>query len=147
MRQPLLLASNEVQQQAVDAGLPPYAVAVVTGMLQPAGTLHTRYSARAETLYNSLEVDGAINKLLTSRFTQWIPLLIAPGVVREGGLGDEYRWISRDTTTDARVRELHARLQDLGLDVRWTGLGVASFTTTNKELIGFMEALGGFIED
>lgn len=45
MRQPILLTSNEVQQQAVDAGLPPYAVAVVSGMLQPAGTLHTRYSA------------------------------------------------------------------------------------------------------
>ena len=35
MRPPLLLTSNEVQQQAVDAGLPPYAVAVFTGMLQP----------------------------------------------------------------------------------------------------------------
>lgn len=146
MRQPSLITSDEVQQQAVDAGLPPYAVALVTGMLQPAGTLYTRHSAIAECLYNSLEVDGAINTLLASRFTQWIPLLIAPGVVREGGLGDEYRWISRDTTTNARVRELYARLLALGLGVRWTGSGRASFTTQDKELIGFMEVLDGHPE-
>jgi hypothetical protein len=144
MRQPLLLTSDEVRQQAVDAGLPPYAVAVTPAMLQPAGTLHKRHSARAEILYNALEVDGAINTLLASRFTQWIPLLIAQGVVREGSQGSEYRWISRDTTADALVRELYARLQDLGLDVRWTGPGVASFTTSDKELIRFMEALDGF---
>ena len=146
MRQPLLLTSNEVQQQAVDAGLPPYAVAVVPGMLQPAGTLHTRYSARAETLYNSLEVDGAINTLLASRFTQLIPLLLAPGVQRGHEGVRSYRWVGRDGEPAEVVRELYARLTEWGVDKRWTGLGVASFTTTDKELIGFVEALEGHNE-
>lgn len=143
MRQPSLLTSDEVRQQAVAAGLPPYAVAVVSGMLQPAGTLHTRYSATAETLYNSLEVDGAINTLLASRFTQLIPLLLAPGVQRGHEEVGSYHWVGRDEEPAERVLELYARLTEWSVNKRWTGVGVASFTTTDKELIGFMEALDG----
>lgn len=146
MRQPLLLTSVEVQQQAVDAGLPPYAVDVIPGMLQPAGTLHTRHSARAETLYNSLEVDGAINYLLTCRFTQLIPLLIAPGVVRDSSEKGAYRWVGRELPASESVRQLYSELNNLGVDTRWTGLGVASFSTTDQDLINFMEALDGHLE-
>lgn len=146
MRQPLLLTSDEVQQQAIDAGLPSYAVAVIPGMLQPAGTLHTRHSAKSTTLYNSLEVDGAINYLLGSRFTQLTPLLTAPGVVRDGSEKGTYRWVGRELPASESVRQLYSKLNHFGVDTRWTGLVAASFTTSDPDLINFMEALDGNTE-
>ena len=144
MRQPLLLTSDEVRQQAVDAGLPPYAVAVVPGMLQPAGTLHTRHSARAETLYNSLEVDGALNTLLTSKFTQIIPLLTDPRVSRNLRYNGRYRWSGLQAIGYEAVKALYEKLSDLGVETEWTGITIPEFETTDKELIGFMKGLDGF---
>lgn len=141
-----MLTSDEVRQQAIDAGLPPYAVAVIPGMLQPAGTLHTRHSAKSTTLYNSLEVDGAINYLLGSRFTQLIPLLTAPEVVRDGSEKGTYRWVGRELPASESVRQLYSKLNHFGVDTRWTGLVVTSFTTTDRDLINFMEALDGYPE-
>lgn len=149
MRQPLLLTSNEVQQQAVDAGLPPYAVAVVSGMLQPAGTLHTRYSATAETLYNSLEVDGAINLLKRSKFTELIPVLLCPGLGRGVATQDdreEFHWASRSPESDRTAEEVYARLDHWGLDVHWVDQPRKAFYTDEPELIQFMEAVDGFDE-
>lgn len=146
MRQPLLITSNEVQQQAVDAGLPPYAVAVVVGMLQPAGTLHTRYSATAKTLYNSLEADGAINLLKSSKFTELIPVLLCPGL----GLGvathddrEEFHWASRSPESDRTAEEVYARLDHWGLDVHWVDQSRKVFYTDEPELVQFMEAVDG----
>lgn len=143
MSQPTLLTSDEVQQQAVDAGLPPYAVATIPGMLQPAGTLHTRHSARAETLYNSLEVDGAINMLLASRFTQLIPMLTAPKVSRNLRDCGKYRWSGLQALGYEAVKALYEKLSDLGVETEWTGITIPEFETTDKELIGFMEAVDG----
>lgn len=146
MRQPLLLTSDEVQQQAVDAGLPPYAVAAVTGMLQPAGTLYTRNSARAETLYNSLEVDGAINTLLASRFTQLVPLLTDPKVSRNLRDSGKYRWTGLQAVGYEAVKALYEKLSEWGVETEWTGITTPEFETADRELIGFMEALDGFDE-
>lgn len=143
MRQPILLTSDEVRQQAVDAGLPPYAVSTIPGMLQPAGTLHTRHSARAETLYNSLEVDGAINMLLASRFTQLIPMLTAPKVSRNLRDCSKYRWSGLQALGYEAVKALYEKLSDLGVETEWTGITIPEFETTDKELIGFMEAVDG----
>ena len=146
MRQPILLTSNEVQQQAVDAGLPPHAVAVVTGMLQPAGTLHTRYSARAETMYNSFEVDGAINLLKSSKFTELIPVLLCPGLGRGVFTQDdreEFHWVSRSPESDRTSEEVYARLDHWGLDVHWVDQPRKAFYTDEPELVQFMEALDG----
>ena len=133
MRQPILLTSNEVQQQAVDA------VAVVTGMLQPAGTIHTRYSARAETLYNSLEVDGAINLLKSSKFTELIPVLLCPGLGRGVATQDdreEFHWASRSPESDRTAEEVYARLH-------WVDQHRKAFYTDEPELVQFMEAVDG----
>lgn len=146
MSQPVLLTSDEVRQQAVDAGLPPYAVAVVPGMLQPAGTLHTRHSARAETLYNSLEVDGAINILLASRFTQLIPLLTAPHVSRNLRYTGKYRWAGLQAVGYEAVKALYEKLSEWGVETEWTGITIPEFETEDRELVGFMEALDGCYE-
>lgn len=142
----MLLTSNEVQQQAVDAGLPPYAVAVVSGMLQPAGTLHTRYSATAETLYNSLEVDGAINLLKSSKFTELIPVLLCPGLGRGVATQDdreEFHWASRSPESDRAAEEVYARLDHWGLELHWADQPRKAFYTDEPELVQFMEALDG----
>lgn len=144
MRQPILLTSDEVRQQAVDAGLPPYAVSVIPGMLQPAGTLHTRHSARAETLYNSLEVDGAINRLLASRFTPLIPLLTSPKVSRNLRNNGKYRWSGLQALGYEVVKALYEKLSEMGVEAKWTGITIPEFETTDADLIGFMEALDGF---
>lgn len=149
MRQPILLTSNEVQQQAVDAGLQPYAVAVVSGMLRPAGTLHTRYSATAETLYNSLEVDGAINLLKSSKFTELIPVLLCPGLGRGVATQDdreEFHWASRSPESDRTAEEVYERLDHWGLDLHWVDQPRKAFYTDEPELVQFMEALDGFDE-
>ena len=146
MRSTLLLTSVEVQQQAVDAGLPPYAVAVVTGMLQPAGTLHTRYSARAETLYNSLEVDGAINLLKSSKFTELIPVLLRPGLGRGVATQDdreEFHWASRSPENDRAAEEVYAHLDHWGIDLHWVDQPRKAFYTDEPELVQFMEAVDG----
>ena len=146
MRSPLLLTSNEVQQQAVDAGLPPYAVAVVSGMLQPAGTLHTRYSATAETLYNSLEVDGAINLLKSSKFTELIPVLLCPGLGRGVATQDdreEVHWVSRSPESDRTAEEVYARLDHWGLDIHWVDQHRKACYTDEPELVQFMEDVDG----
>lgn len=147
MRQPLLLTSSEVRQQAIDAGLPPYTVAIVPGMLQPAGTLHTRRSARAETLYNALEVDGAINMLLTSKFTQLIPLLTAPHVSRNLRYNGRYRWSGLLAIGYEEVKALYEKLSEMGVEAEWTGITIPEFETVDTNLIGFMEALDGYPED
>lgn len=149
MRQPILLTSDEVQQQAVDAGLPPYAVAVVSGMLQPAGTLHTRYSAAAETLYNSLEVDEAINLLKSSKFTELIPVLLCPGLRRWVATQDdreEFLWESRSPESDRTAEEVYARLDHWGLDVHWVDPPRKAFYTDEPELVQFMGAVDGYAE-
>ena len=146
MKQPLLLTSNEVQQQAVDEGLPPYAVAVVTGMLQPAGTLHTRYSATAETLYNSLEVDGVINLLKSSKFTELIPVLLCPGLGRGVATQDdreEFHWASRSPESDRTAEEVYERLDHWGLDLHWVDQPRKAFYTDEPELVQFMRVLDG----
>lgn len=143
MRQPLLLTSDEVRQQAVDAGLPPYAIAVVPSMLIPAGTLHNRHSARAETLYNSLEVDGAINMLLASRFTPLIPILTAPKVSRNLRDNGNYRWSGLQALGYEVVKALYEKLSEMGVEAKWTGITIPEFETTDTDLIGFMEALDG----
>lgn len=143
MRQSLLLTSDEVRQQAIDAGLPPYAVAVVPGMLQPVGTLHTRHSARAEILYNSLEVDGALNLLLSSKFTQLIPLLTAPHVSRNLRYNERYRWSGLQAIGYEKVKALYEKLSEMGVETEWTGITIPEFETTDTDLIGFMEALDG----
>nr|DAU00251.1 MAG TPA: hypothetical protein [Caudoviricetes sp.] len=147
MSKPLLLTSSGVRQQAIDAGLPPYAVAVIPGMLQPAGTLHTRRSARAETLYNSLEVDGAVNMLLASRFTQLIPMLTAPNVSRHLRYNGKYRWSGLQAVGYEAVKALYEKLNEWGVETEWTGITIPEFETTDKGLIGFMEALDGYPED
>lgn len=144
MRQPLLLTFDEVRQQAIDAGLPPYAVAVVPGMLQPAGTLHTRHSARAETLYNSLEVDGALNTLLFSKFTQLIPLLTAPHVSRNLRYNGRYRWSGLQAIGYEAVTALYEKLSEMGVEAEWTGITIPEFETADKDLIEFMGGLDGF---
>lgn len=149
MRQPLLLTSVEVLQQAVDAGLPPYSVAVVSGMLQPAGTLHTRYSAHAETLYNSLEVDGAISLLKRSKFTERIPVLLCPGLGRGVATQDdreEFHWASGNPESYRTAEEVYARLDHWGLDVHWVDQPRKAFYADEPELVQFMEVLDGFDE-
>lgn len=147
MNRPILLTSDEVQQQAVDAGLPPYAVAVIPGMLQPAGTLHTRHSAKSITLYNSLEVDGAINYLLVSKLTPIIPLLIAPGLIRRckeatKKLEKSYWWSARSTGDNQTIAELQRKVEDA---LRSTYLDKSKpcheLVTTDSTLINFMKAL------
>ena len=147
MRQPLLLTSDEVRQQAVDAGLPPYAVAAVPGMLRPAGTLHTRHSAISTTLYNSLEVDGAINYLLHSRFTQIIPHLTAPHVSRNLRHNGRYRWSGLQALGYEAVKAVFDKLSEWGVQTEWTGITIPEFETADRELIGFMEALDEFWKD
>ena len=146
MSRPILLTSDEVQQQAVDAGLPPYAVAVVPGMLQPAGTLHTRHSAKSTTLYNYLEVDGAINYLLTSRFTQLVPLMTAPRVTRGYRYDGQYHWSGIDIRAREVVEKLYEKLSEWGVELEWVGVSSAEFATSDKDLTNFMEALDGNTE-
>lgn len=149
MRQSLLLTSNEVRQQAVDAGLPPYAVTVIPGMLQSAGTLHTWHSARAETLYKSLEVDGAIHLLKSSKFTELIPVLLCPGLGRGVATQDdreEFHWASRSPESDRTAEEVYARLDHWGLELHWVDQPRKAFYTAEPELVQFMEALDGFDE-
>ncbi len=143
---PLLLTSDEVRQRAVDAGLPSYAVAVISGMLQPAGTLHTRYSATAETLYNSLEAYGAINLLKSSKFTELIPVLLCPGLGRGVATQDdreEFHWASRSPESDRTAEEVYARLDHWGLELHWVDQPRKAFYTDEPELVQFMEALEG----
>ena len=144
MNRPILLTFDEVRQQAIDAGLPPYAVAVVPGMLQPAGTLHTRHSARAETLYNSLEVDGALNTLLFSKFTQLIPLLTAPHVSRNLRYNGRYRWSGLQAIGYEAVTALYEKLSEMGVEAEWTDITIPEFETVDKDLIEFMGGLDGF---
>lgn len=146
MSRPLLLTSDEVQQQAVDAGLPPYAVAAVPRMLQPAGTLHTRHSAKSTTLYDSLEVDGGINYLRASRFTQLIPLLTASRVTRGYRYDGQYHWSGLDTRAREVVENLYEKLSEWGVELEWVGVSSAEFATSDKELTNFMEALDGYTE-
>ncbi len=146
MSRPILLTSDEVRQQAIDEGLPPYAVAVIPGMLQPAGTLHTRHSAKSTTLYNSIEVDGAINYLLTSRFTQLIPLMTAPKVTRGYRYDNRYHWSGIDIRAREVVDNLYEKLLELGVELKWEGIGIAEFSTSDKDLTNYMEALDGYLE-
>ena len=146
MQKPILLTSDEVRQQAIDAELPPYAVAVIPGMLQPAGTLHTRHSAQAATLYNSLEVDEAINYLLASRFTQLIPLMTASKVTRGYRYDNRYHWSGIDTRAREVVENLYEKLLEWGVELEWVGGGIPEFSTSDKDLTNFMEALDGYLE-
>lgn len=146
MSRPLLLSSDEVRQQAVDAGAPPYAVAVIPGMLQPAGTLHTCHSAKSTTLCDSLEVDGAINYLLANRFTQLIPLMTAPRVARGYRYDGQYRWSGVDIRAREVVENLYEKLLEWGVELEWDGISIAEFSTSDKDLTTFMEALDGCLE-
>ena len=151
MRQPLLLTSDEVRQQAVDEGLPPYAVAVIEGMVPTAGTLHSRFSVKAEKLYSASDTDYVINFLRNSRFTKLIPDLLIPGVERGGFTGKGPRsthWVARKPELFEAMQNLLLKFNQAGVDPRWSTLnGTVSVSSENEELIEFMEALDGVWKD
>jgi len=151
MIQPILLTSDEVRQQAVDAGLPPYAVAVVEGMLPPAGTLHHKFSPRPSKLYNASDADYIINFLRSSRFTQLIPSLLPAGVERGGFEGKGPKavyWVARKPELFEVMQNLLLQLNQAGVNPHWATLnGTVSVSTEDEELIKFMEALDGYAED
>lgn len=148
MRPPLLLTSNEVQQQAVDAGLPSYAVAVVEGMLAPAGTIHHRFAVLPTKLYSATDTDYAINLLRSSRFTQLIPSLLPAGVERgsfEGKGPKAVYWVARKPELSKAMQNLMLKLDKAGVNPRWATLnGTITVSSEDEELIKFTEALDGF---
>lgn len=150
MRSPILLTSDEVRQQAADAGLPSYAVAVVEGMLTPAGTLHHRFSALPTKLYSTSDADYVINFLLSSRFTPLIPALLPAGVERGGFVGKGPRtkcWVARKPELFGVMQNLLLKLNRAGVNPHWSTLnGTVSVSTEDEDLIKFMEALDGFVE-
>lgn len=148
MRQPVLLTSDEVRQQAVDAGLPPYAVAVVEGMLAPAGTIHHRFAVLPTKLYSAADTDYAINRLRSSRFTQLIPSLLPAGAERGGFEGKGPKavyWVARKPELSEAMQNLMLKLDKAGVNPRWATLnGTITVSSEDEELIKFMEALDGF---
>lgn len=150
MRQPSLLTSDEVRQQAVDAGLPPYAVAVVEGMLTPAGTLHHRFSVLPTKLYSASDADYVISYLLSSRFTQLIPPLLPAGVERGGFEGKGPKtvcWVARKPELSEVMQDLMLKLDKAGVNPRWATLNdTITVSSEDEELIKFMEALDGYLE-
>ena len=150
MRQPLLLTADEVRQQAVAAGLPPDAVAVVEGMLTPEGTIHHRFSVLPTKVYSAADTDYVINYLLSSRFTQLIPALLPAGVERGGfeGKGPKAAyWVARRPELFEVMQNLLLQLNKAGVNPHWATLnGTVSVSTEDEELIKFMEALDGFGE-
>lgn len=150
MSRPLLLTSDEVRQQAVDAGLPPYAVAVVEGMLTPAGTLHHKFSPLPSKLYSASDADYIINFLRSSRFTQLIPSLIPAGVERGGFEGKGPKtvcWVARKPELSEVMQDLMLKLDRAGVNPRWAPLsGTITISSEDEELINFMEALDGYLE-
>lgn len=150
MRQSVLLTSDEVRQQAVDAGLPSYAVAVVEGMLPPAGTLHHRFAVLPTKLYSATDADYVINFLLSSRFTQLIPALLHTGVERGGFEGKGPRtkcWVARKPELSEAMQDLMLKLDRAGVSPRWATLdGTITVSSEDEELVQFMEALDGFDE-
>jgi hypothetical protein len=99
------------------------------------------------TLYNSLEVDGAIDFLRHSRFTELIPLLTASGVETgfiQGKSALSAHIVGREEEPEAVVKRLFDRLQELGVEARWAGLGVAAFSSEDPDFLNFMEALDGY---
>lgn len=151
MSRPVLLTSDEVRQQAVNAGLQPYAVAVVEGMVPTAGTVHSRFSVKAEKLYSASDTDYVINFLRNSRFTKLIPDLLIPGVERGGFTGKGPRsvhWVARKPELFEAMQNLLLSLNQAGVDPRWSTLGgTVSVSSEKEELIEFMEALSGFWKD
>jgi len=150
MRQPILLTSDEVRQQAVDAGLPPYAVALVEGMLTPAGTIHHRFAVLPTKLYSATDTDYAINRLRSSRFTQLIPSLLPAGVERGGFEGKGPKavyWVARKPELSEAMQDLMLKLDKAGVNPHWATLnGTITVSSEDEELIKFMEALDGFDE-
>lgn len=148
MIQPILLTSDEVRQQAVDAGLPPYAVAVVEGMLTPAGTLHHRFSVLPTKLYSTSDTDYVISYLRSSRFTKLIPAILPAGVERGGFEGKGSKavyWVARRPELFEVMQNLLLQLNQAGANPHWTTLnGTVSVSTEDDELIKFMEALDGY---
>lgn len=149
MIQPILLTSDEVRQQAVDAGLPPYAVAVVEGMLPPAGTLHHKFSPLPSKLYSASDADYIINFLRSSRFTQMIPSLLPAGVERGGFEGKGPKtvcWVARKPELSEVMQDLMLKLDRAGVNPRWATLsGTITISSEDEELINFMEALDGHL--
>ncbi len=150
MRQPLLLTSDEVRQQAVDAGLPPYAVAVVEGMLTPAGTLHHRFSVLPTKVYSASDTDCVINYLRSSRFTELIPA-ITPAEVERGGFAGKgpktVCWVARRPELSEAMQNLMLKLDKAGVGPHWATLnGTITVSSEDEELIKFMEALDGYLE-
>lgn len=97
-------------------------------------------------MYNSLEVDGAINLLKSSKFTELIPVLLCPGLGRGVATQDdreEFHWASRSPESDRTAEEVYARLDHWGLDVHWVDQPRKAFYTDEPELVQFMEALDG----
>lgn len=150
MRQPLLLTSDEVRQQAVDAGLPPYAVAVVEGMLAPAGTIHHRFAVLPTKMYRATDADYVINFLLSSRFTPLIPALLPAGVERGGFEGKGPRtkcWVARKPGLSEVMQDLMLKLDRAGVNPRWATLNnTITVSSEDEELIKFMEAIDGGLE-
>ena len=151
MSRPILLTSDEVQQQAIDAGLPPYAVAVIGGMVPTAGTLHSRFSVNAETLYSASDTDYVIDFLRNNRFTKLIPDLIIPGVERGGFTGkgpSSVHWVARKPELFEAMQNLLLKLNQAGVAPRWSTLNdTVSVSSEDVELVEFMEALDGFWKD
>lgn len=151
MSRPILLTSDEVRQQAVDAGLPSYAVAVIGGMVPTAGTLHSRFSVKAEKLYSASDTDYVIDFLRNSRFTKLIPDLLIPGVERGGFTGKGPRsvhWVARKPELFGAMQNLLLKLNRAGVDPRWSTLNdTVSVSSENEKFIEFMEALDGFWKD
>lgn len=150
MIQPILLTSDEVRQQAVDAGLPPYAVAVVEGMLPPAGTIHHRFSVLPTKLYSATDTDYIINFLRSSRFTQLIPSLLPAGVERGGFEGEGPKaayWVARRPELFEVMQNLLLQLNKAGVNPHWATLnGTVLVSSEDEELINFMGALDGHLE-
>lgn len=150
MRQPDLLTSDEVRHQAVDAGLPSYAVAVVESMLPPAGTLHHRFSVLPTKLYSASDADYVISYLLSSRFTELIPSLLPAGVERGGFEGKGPRavfWVARGPQLSEAMQNLMLQLDKAKVNPHWATLnGTITISSEDEELIKFMEALDGYLE-
>lgn len=150
MSHPALLTSDEVRQRAVDAGLPPYAVAVIEGMVTPAGTIHHRFSVLPSKLYSATDADYVINYLRSSRFTQLIPSLLPAGVERGGFEGKGPRavyWVARKPELSEAMQNLMLKLDKAGVDPHWATLnGTTMVSSEDDELVKFMEALDGYLE-
>ena len=151
MSRAILLTSDEVRQLAVEAGLPPYAVAVIEGMVPTAGTLHSRFSVKAEKLYSASDTDYVIDFLRNSRFTKLIPDLLIPEVERGGFTGKgphSVHWVARKPELFESMQNLLLKLNQAGVDPRWSTLNdTVSVSSENEELIEFMEGLDGFWKD